>query len=245
MCVPYISPYMFADLTNGVGNFGLLQLNVYSPLVDTVSGGTVDLSMWMNFKNIKVRYPTGLPIAAEAQVGKEAVEDAGGSGIITTAASAMSTALGAVQDIPLISNYAKPALWVTNAFRDVAKHFGWSKPTCVEAPHVTKLSTTRFMANSDGTDTSHVMGLSALNELETPSAIFRTDIDEMAVSHIVKTPCYLTHFSWGSGTTYPAGTVLWEKPVTPSQMQYVITTDQTASTHVAYLSKASLCGEAE
>nr|ULF99844.1 MAG: putative capsid protein [Cripavirus sp.] len=236
MCIPYISPYMFTDLSNGVGSIGSFQLIVYSPLVDTVSSGTVDVSMWMNFKNIKLRYPTGLPIAASAQVGTEAIQDAGGAGIISSAASMVSTALSSIQDVPLISHYAKPALWVSNAVRDVAKHFGWSKPTSVEAPHVTKLSTTRFMANADGIDTSHVMGISALNELETNSSIFRTDIDEMAISHVVKTPCYLTHFAWKSNVV--AGKVLWAKPISPSLMQYSITANQTAPTHLAYIAKA-------
>lgn len=236
MCIPYISPYMFTDLSNGVGSIGYFQLIVYSPLVDTVSSGSVDVSIWMNFKNIKLRYPTGLPIAASAQVGKEAIEDSQGAGIITTAASAISTALSSVQDIPLISNYAKPALWVSNAVRDVAKHFGWSKPTSVEASHVTKLSTTRFMANADGTDMSHVMGLSALNELETNASIFRTNTDEMAIAHVVRTPCYLTHFSWSSTNT--SESVLWAKPISPSLMQYSITSNQTAPSHLAYTSKA-------
>jgi hypothetical protein len=161
----------------------------------------------MKFKNIQLRYPTGLPLTATAQIGSEAVEEAGGAGIVTSTASAISTALGAVTDIPGISQFAQPALWISKGIADVARQFGWSKPTSIEAPHVTKLSTTRFMANSDGVDTSHMLSLLSTNSLETDASLFRTNIDEMSLSHVARTPSYYTRFNWSTSTA--AGAVLF------------------------------------
>jgi hypothetical protein len=235
MCVPYISPYSFSELPNGIGSMGRFQLVVYSPLVDS-SAGTVDYTIFMNFKNIQLRYPTGLPLTATAQIGSEAVEEAGGAGIITSTASAISTALGAVADIPGVSQFAQPALWVSKNIADVARQFGWSKPTSIEAPHVTKLSSTRFMANSDGVDTSHVLSLLSDNSLETDASLFRTNVDEMALSHVARTQTFYTRFAWNA--TSPAGSVLFSAPITPNFYRYTISTAQYAPTTLAYTSAA-------
>lgn len=235
MCVPYISPYSFSELPNGIGSMGRFQLVVYSPLVDSAAG-TVDYTIFMNFKNIQLRYPTGLPIAAAAQIGSEAVEEAGGAGIITSTASAISTALGSVADIPGVSQFAQPALWVSKNIADVARQFGWSKPTSIEAPHVTKLSSTRFMANSDGVDTSHVLSLLSDNSLETDASLFRTNVDEMALSHVARTQTFYTRFAWAS--TSAAGSVLFSAPITPNFYRHTISTAQYAPTTLAYTSAA-------
>jgi hypothetical protein len=235
MCVPYISPYSFSELTNGIGSMGRFQLVVYSPLSDTQTG-TVDYTIFMNFKNIQLRYPTGLPLTATAQIGSEAVEEAGGAGIITSTASAISTALGAVADIPGVSQFAQPALWVSKNIADVARQFGWSKPTSIEAPHVTKLSSTRFMANSDGVDTSHILSLLSDNSLETDASLFRTNVDEMALSHVARTQTFYTRFAWS--TTAAAGSVLFSAPITPNFYRYTISTTQYAPTTLAYTSAA-------
>jgi len=236
ICVPYISPYSFSELTNGIGSMGRFQLVVYSPLSDVSGSGTVDYTIFMNFKNIQLRYPTGLPLTATAQIGSEAVEEAGGAGIVTSTASAISTALGTVVDIPGISQFAQPALWVSKSIADVARQFGWSKPTSVEAPHVTKLSSTRFMANSDGADTSHMLSLLATNALETDASLFRTNIDEMSISHIARTPSYYTRFSWT--TSSKAGDILFSAPITPNFYRHTITTSQYAPTTLSYTSAA-------
>nr|ULF99868.1 MAG: hypothetical protein 2 [Cripavirus sp.] len=236
MCVPYISPYSFSELTNGIGSMGRFQLVVYSPLSDVSGTGTVDYTVFMNFKNIQLRYPTGLPLTATAQVGSEAVEEAGGAGIVTSTASAISTALGAVTDIPGISQFAQPALWISRGIADVARQFGWSKPTSIEAPHVTKLSTTRFMANSDGVDTSHMLSLLSTNALETDASLFRTNVDEMSLSHVTRTPSYYTRFSWS--TSSAAGSVLFSAPITPNFYRHTISATQYAPTTLAYTSAA-------
>jgi len=235
MCVPYISPYSFSELTNGIGSMGRFQLVVYSPLSDTQTGN-VDYTIFMNFRNIQLRYPTGLPLTATAQIGSEAVEEAGGAGIITSTASAISTALGTVADIPGISQFAQPALWVSKNIADVARQFGWSKPTSIEAPHVTKLSTTRFMANSDGVDTSHALSLLSDNSLETDASLFRTNVDEMALSHVARTQTFYTRFAWS--TTAAAGSVLFSAPITPNFYRYTISTAQYAPTTLAYTAAA-------
>jgi len=235
MCVPYISPYSFSELTNGIGSMGRFQLVVYSPLSDAKTGN-VDYTIFMNFKNIQLRYPTGLPLTATAQIGSEAVEEAGGAGIITSTASAISTALGAVVDIPGVSQFAQPALWVSKNIADVARQFGWSKPTSIEAPHVTKLSTTRFMANSDGVDTSHALSLLSNNSLETDASLFRTNVDEMALSHVARTQTFYTRFAWS--TTATAGSVLFSAPITPNFYRYTISAAQYAPTTLAYTAAA-------
>lgn len=234
MCVPYYSPYLFSDLTNGVGHIGRFKIVVYSPLVDVVSGGIVDCTLWINFKNIKIKYPTAMPIAATAQVGTEAIQDSAGAGVISSAAASVSSVLAPLQDVPLVSNYAKPALWVSNTIRDVAKHFGWSKPSTVEAPHLNKLTGSRFMANADGVDMSHSLGISAINELETNPALTRTDVDEMTIAHVARTPCFIKRFDWKA--TGKAGSVLYATPITPSVFSIAVNSTSVAPSHLAYIS---------
>nr|ULF99838.1 MAG: hypothetical protein 2 [Cripavirus sp.] len=232
MCLPFISPYYFTNLTNGIGSMGMFQLVIYSPLVGATP---VDVTVFMNFKNIELRYPTGLPLSATAQIGAEA-NDVASPGVIESTSATTSEVLGKIQDIPSISSFVRPALWVSNAVNDVAKRFGWSKPLSIESVSATKLTTTKFMGNYDGMDNSHPMGFSAVNELQQEPSLFRTNVDEMSLSHVLRTPTYYTHFTW-SNTAQPQGFALHISPVNPTQYRTEITASPPldAPTMVAYV----------
>lgn len=231
MCLPYISPYTYTNLTNGIGHMGQFQVIVYSPLVDPSGPAAVDVTIFMNFKNIELKYPTGLPIAASAQVGSEAL-DVASPGVITNASAVVSEALTSIQDIPKISQFVRPALWVSNAVNDVAKRFGWSKPSSVESTSVTKLSTGRFMGNFDGADNSHSLAFSSYNELEQEPSLFRTNVDEMALSHVFRTPTFYQNIGWGIGDAKDK--ILFSVPIDPTQYRIEVSATLNAPTMLSF-----------
>jgi len=90
------------------------------------------------------------------------------------------------------------------------------------------------MANADGVDMSHSLGISAINELEVNPALIRTDIDEMTVAHIARTPCFIKRFQWTSNGK--AGAVLYATPITPSVFSIAVDSTRVAPSHLAYIS---------
>nr|ULF99848.1 MAG: hypothetical protein 2 [Cripavirus sp.] len=233
MCLPYICPYTYTNLVNGLGSAGYFQLVVYSPLV-SAAGTDAEISVFMNFKNIEFQYPTGLPLSATAQIGTEAL-DVASPGVITNASAAFSEALGNIQDIPSVSQFAKPALWISNSINEVAKRFGWSKPSSVETTSLMKIAPARFMGNADGADNSHVLALSAYNEIQQEPSLFRTNVDEMALSHVFRTPCYFSNFAWSTGDLHDK--ILFTAPISPTYfMKQNGATTTWAPTLLAYTS---------
>lgn len=206
-CTPYISPYLYANLVTGQGSFGSVTVSVLSPLASSAAA-TIYYTLWARFEDIELVYPTPAPLVdgtGWAQVGEE-LQQMENSGVIASGngipPSTFSSTVGQVgraiaTSLPLwgLGFLSVPVAIFSNTCEAVLKWCGFSKPT-VQAP-VTRVlqSPARFFLNSDGSDTSHKLGLSAANELQTFSGFAGTDSDEMRLDLIAAHPCYFTSFN--------------------------------------------------
>jgi hypothetical protein len=98
--------------------------------------------------------------------------------------------------------------------------FGYSKPLELDRTLMVP-KTVNDMATSSGKDDSHKLTLDPKQELTIdPRAFGLGSVDEMDIGHVASTESYLTTFTWTSGNSSPAGTILWNSIVDPAQ--YII-----------------------
>lgn len=209
---PYISPYIYVNIVTGQGSFGRVVLNTLTP-VESAADSTVNYTVWANFEDVELTWPTDAVVAgAWAQVGSE-LPEMEKTGVISAAVSNIGSSLSSVLPSVGLSTLSKPVSLFANTASNVLKLFGFSKPT-VQAPVTRVLQAPgRYFLNCDGSDTSHKLGLSAGNELQTFSGFAGTDHDEMALSYIAARPAYIASFNWR--TTDGADTALWNRALTP------------------------------
>ncbi|APG77975.1 hypothetical protein 2 [Hubei picorna-like virus 14] len=236
MNIPFISPRTYFDLPNRLGNFGEFKLVVYSPLVDVVSTGVVEYTVWMNMTNVTVAFPTGKKTSySEAQIGDEG-SDQVKSGVISETAGTVAKALRLFDDVPMVSQFTRPAAWIASTSSDIAKLFGWSKPYNPSDYVLIRDAPGRFMANSDGSDVSENVSVIATNEIQQNPGFFRTDVDEMSIAHVVRRPNYVQHFQWKKGQA--ANTILLSLPINPQGYFRKVSDKILAPTHLMYLTNA-------
>ena len=235
--IPFVSPHSHFNLTTGEGYYGRLIIAVYSPLVDTVGAGKVDCTLWLNLENIDLAFPTGTTTATSSlspvvQVGKEEVQVEQYRSIAKDVGK-VAEFLHAIEDVPVLSTIVKPAAWASDAAASFLKFCGYSKLQSTNTPQFLKQSVTKFMPNYDGVDMSHCLGFEAANAIELMPMV-GNDVDEMALAHIVRTPCYFSSFAWSSSQA--SGTELFDAFVTPNYFKKPITGFPTTPSHLTYVS---------
>lgn len=212
MTIPFVSPFLYYNLVTGTGDIGTFQLIVYSPLVDLVSGGNIDYTIWVNMTNVRTEFPTGMPTSI-AQVGEEGKQQQK-QGFVTRQAEAYSTIMEPLTKIPGVGQLIGYAKSGVDALHAVAATHGWSKPLNPADMQLFKQAPSRFMCNSDGSDMATNLGLTSQNEIEHLQSLFRTDSDEMSVDYVARTYNYVGRFDWRKGDS--PTTVLYNHVVSPT-----------------------------
>jgi hypothetical protein len=130
----------------------------------------------------------------------------------TTVASMMNK----MSSAPIIGPYARATSLAASAASAIAALFGFSKPLELERTIIVP-KTTHDMATSAGKDDSHKLSLDPKQELTIdPRAFGLSNKDEMEIANVASTESYLTTFTWTSGNSSPAGTILWNAVVDPA-----------------------------
>jgi len=212
MTIPFVSPFLYYNLVTGTGDIGTFQLIVYSPLVDLVSGGNIDYTIWVNMTNVRTEFPTGM-LTSIAQVGEEGKQQQK-QGFVTRQAEAYSTIMEPLTKIPGVGQLIGYAKSGVDALHAVAATHGWSKPLNPADMQLFKQAPSRFMCNSDGSDMATNLGLTSQNEIEHLQSLFRTDSDEMSVDYVARTYNYVGRFDWRKGDS--PTTVLYNHVVSPT-----------------------------
>lgn len=140
--------------------------------------------------------------------------------VFSVKASNVASVMDRLSSAPIIGPYARATSMVASAMSGVAALFGFSKPLELERCIIVPKSVSD-MATTGGKDDSHKLTLDPKQELTIdPRAFGLGSKDEMDILHVAQTESYLTTFTWTSGNSSPAGTILWNSIVDPGQ--YVI-----------------------
>lgn len=238
--IPYVSPHAYINLITGHGTMGQINLFVYSPLLSgSAESPNCEVTIWARFLEPKLAFPTSAKPFFSSSVRTHVAQVRGEAkklkktGVISNTLGSIADTLHTASKIPVIGSYLAIPEWLATSGEALCKLFGWSKPTM---PMDTKLRTTNCMPNYNGQDSSHKMALSADNEIDTPSGIGGTDLDEMALSSIFKIPAYWQQFTWNTSQT-TTDQILWTDAVTPLKFSPISgTTNGINMTPVGYVS---------
>lgn len=238
--IPYVSPHAYINLIKGHGTMGQVNLFVYSPLLSGSSESpNCEVTIWARFLEPKLAFPTSAGPYFNASARTHMAQVRGEAkklkktGVISNTLGSIAETLHTASKIPVIGSYMAIPEWLATSGEALCKLFGWSKPSM---PMDTKLRTTNCMPNYNGQDSSHKMALSADNEIDTPSGIGGTDLDEMALSSIFKIPAYWQQFTWNTSQT-TTDQILWIDAVTPLKYSAISgTTNGISMTPVGYVS---------
>jgi len=131
-------------------------------------------------------------------------------------ATNVASIMNKMSSAPIIGPYARATSLAASAASAVASLFGFSKPLELERTIVVP-KTTNDMATSSGKEDCHKLSLDSKQELTIdPRAFGLSNKDEMEIANVASTESYLTTFTWTSGNSSPAGTILWNAIVDPA-----------------------------
>lgn len=136
--------------------------------------------------------------------------------VFSARATVVASAMNKLSTAPIIGPYARATSLAASAASAIASLFGFSKPLELERTIIVP-KTTNDMATSSGKEDCHKLSLDPKQELTIdPRAFGLSNKDEMEIANIASTESYLTTFTWTSGNSSPAGTILWNAIVDPA-----------------------------
>jgi hypothetical protein len=177
-------------------------------------GGTneaVNINTYLWAEDVVLSCPTNAePLLMTPQSGDEY-----GKGIVSRTSYAIAHRAGMLKDIPGIKPYATATQIGAGAVGDVARMFGFARPTNVSESVYAKPVLTEPFANVDRTDTIPKLTFDSKQETTVdPRTVGLGEMDHMAFLNIVQRETYLTNFKWKVNGTN-AGNLLWNSGVAP------------------------------
>nr|APG76668.1 hypothetical protein 2 [Wuhan insect virus 11]APG78470.1 hypothetical protein 2 [Wuhan insect virus 11] len=139
--------------------------------------------------------PVIMQIQAEAQAGGPISGIASG---ISIAADAVGN-LPIIKDIPIVNEIAPTVGWVADIVGGLASIFGWSKPQRMEPVLELVNLPGKNYAHTTNIDNSVSLSLSNQNELERPTNIFPSAVDEMSLEYVCQNPAIKYVIPWKVG----------------------------------------------
>lgn len=209
-------------------NMGNLTVKSFGNLLHANGGNdpvTVTLYLWAS--DVVLTMPTSQNNASvlRSQAGKQKKkksnkntinsQDEYGTGIISKPAAMIAKAAGLLEDLPLLRPYALATQMVASKVGDVAKIFGYSRPSVITDIQLFKPNPTGNLANADASDAVHKLTLDSKAELTVDSRTVGLDgTDQMGIKDIAMRESYLTTFSFTP--TNDVDDLLWNTVVQPS-----------------------------
>lgn len=217
MELPFLWHNNALDLPTGeFDQMGALDIVAATPLRHANSGTTdVNITILAWATDVVLSSPTTCNVD-----GISPQSDEYSNRVFSVKASNVASMMDRLASAPVIGPYARATSLAASAMSGIAALFGFSKPLeldrCIVVP-----KTVNDMATTGGKDDSHKLTLDPKQELTIdPRAFGLGSKDEMDISYIAQTESYLTTFTWTSGNSSPAGTILWNSIVDPAQ--YII-----------------------
>lgn len=238
MTLPFIwHNNFFAVNGDGVASkesCGHIRVYDLNPLriANTSAPTTCNYQVFAWAENMKLHTPTDfVPISSKS--GFSSYSSFGGSrtgtsadeyadGPVSSTASAVASAAGALNKAPVIGRFARATEIGAGAVANVARLFGFSAPAMVEPPARYEPKNHGRLANLQGEDSSYSLALDAKQEITVdPRTVGVRAEDEMAISSIITREQFLARCEWrganGQFTTGGADKIIFASLVSPNQ----------------------------
>lgn len=207
--IPYISPYLGYNSTDGTGLMGSVNLIVYDPLVSVSSELNAEVTLWAHMEDVELMYPTisnptfvpqsGGRMRRRVAVGSRQIHDEEESvhtGPISSALSLVSSVSSLAARVPAISSFATTTSWATGIMANTASAFGLSKPLNQDKAIIVQQKPFIGAPNSDYSDNSHNLAIQASNSIEHLPGFAGNDKDEMSFQHTLSIPTWYNTYTW-------------------------------------------------
>jgi hypothetical protein len=226
LCMPFFWNRNYLSLSDEEYNqMGEITIKSFGNLLHANGGNdpvTVTIYLWA--EDVVLTMPTSLtPLTSQA--GKKGLSkknkgnsitsnDEYGSGIISKPAALVAKAAGVLAEMPLIRPYALATQMVAGKIGEVAKIFGYSRPSVVSDIQLFKPNPTGNLTNVDAADAVHKLTLDSKAEITVDSRVAGLDgTDQMGILDIAQRESYLTQFTWAPDAG--PDTLLWNSRATP------------------------------
>lgn len=233
LCMPFFWEKNYLSLTNAdYEQMGEINVKSFGNLLHANGGNdpvTVTIYLWA--EDVVLTMPTSRSNVLASQSGRKkntksnlgdknkrnsiTANDEYGSGIISKPAAAIAKASGALSVLPSIRPYALATEMVASRIGEVAKIFGYSRPSVVTDIQLFKPNPTGNLANSDAADAVQKLTLDSKAELTLDTRTAGLDgVDQMGILDMAQRESYLTSFTWSPDEG--PDTILWNSYVTPT-----------------------------
>jgi hypothetical protein len=213
--IPYVAPTLWFSRDSKF-DWGTAYVSVLSPL-SSQSSTTVNFITYLYFEDFELAAPIFGPEMDMKSVVVDAWNNAKrernrtkDSGVVTTFFDFIKKPLDLLSNVPVIGTVATEASKAAGSLGNVASYFGWSRPYDVKGVQVVQQHAGFRSFNFNGSSTSDVLAMDAMNQLAPMSCFAGSDVDEMSFSYLKGIPCYINRFSWSTGQLYNANLYSWQ-----------------------------------
>lgn len=134
---------------------------------------------------------------------------------VSTVASAVAAAAGALQSIPPLAPFARATMMVANGIGSIARFFGFSNPPVIDPVHSMRINYAANLVSPDIPTQIEKLSMDPKNELTVDSRTVGSDgLDHMTMSHILDRSVYFTTINWQATDT--PDTALFGMDVNPA-----------------------------
>lgn len=221
--IPYVSPVLGYNYVTGEYGHGVVNLTVYSPLVDPSGTGDIGCTIWASWTDIELMFP------CQPQAGGRAVQEEE-EGSLTSLFKSVNRVATKASSIPLLSSIAKPVSWASSIASKVSSAFGWANPRDTQRASNMMLKAAPYMQNVDAVDESQTLAFTSGNLTQILPGAFGNDKDELAILDIVQRSSYVNQFT--ITTSNVAGDLLFSQELSP--WNYVSTHAQSVTGKTIY-----------
>jgi len=237
MILPFAYPKAYMTITPRDFNPGSLYIYVLNPLTLDVNVPPVSVTVFANFVNVKlagqITQAVVPPVAAaRSQLGVASItgpelyyaqgkttilDEAVGkqkSGILSTTLKAVSSAAGALTNVPIIGSWSAALSLVSGAVGAVAEKFGYCKPNTISLTEPRILRMPDFAASS-GMDTGLKNQLIPENSVANFGHELGGKPNDMDILAVAGKPCLLSVVPWTQQEV--DGTIIYSVQVNPME----------------------------
>lgn len=179
----------FEDLAEA-GDLFIYSINQVGAVSSAPTPIYIQVYAWMDNAEL------GTNTATQLDIQTESMRDERMTGPVEHLASSAQEISNALVSAPYVGIYAKASSVIFGALRMVASHFGWSKPTMINAPSRVKNEPFQNGANTIGYDTNQRLVLDPRQEVTVDPRVVGISEDDMAICSIASVPSYYNTFTW-------------------------------------------------
>lgn len=198
MVLPFFYNKNWIDITNNLEprDMGKIEYVLYSALqsANGAAGNSVQVTTYAWAEDVRLCGPTIKP-ALQSEV--EGEKDEYGQGVVSAPASAIATAAGWLENVPVIGRFATATRMGASAISNIASLFGFTNVPVIDDVKPYKNLVFHSLASTQIGEPVEKLTLDPKNELSIDPAISGLDAnDELNIESLVTRDSYLTQFTW-------------------------------------------------